>query len=236
MRPLAWTQTTSQLRVLKGGAPVPCVAPPAAEDEDEANYLKHPLEPHTALELPPAPHRKPSSAGLIVISGPPLSGKRTLGHFLNQYLPKSVHLAQTDPAEARLRGESVQSLDDLTRQIRSELGCGKRVVFSARLSTPAAKRQVLKIARRVGAPALLVEVAGTDPEALERVTELASTLTDLREVLGQLCALLRPAQPTRPRPGSPAPEVPTVTVPADAAIEDQVKAVLDGWGRLGAVD
>jgi len=184
------------------------------------------------LERPPAPHDRAPPGGLIVVTGPPLCGKRTLGHYLHEYLPRSVHLVLPDPALFELRGESPRDLSEVTSRLRSELCQGKRVVLSARLAQPAARERVLRVARRLSVPTLIVEVEGTDAVALERATELANTLADLRKVLAKLCELLPPRSPK----ASAQARVPTVVVPAEAPVEDQVKAVLDGWGKLGAVD
>lgn len=183
------------------------------------------------LERAPAPHDSASPGGLIVVTGPPLCGKRTLGHYLHEFLPRSVHLTLPDPALVELRGESPRELEEVTRRLRTELCQGMRVVLSARLAEPTARERVLRVARRLSVPTLIVEVEGTDAAALERATELANTLGDLRKVLAKLCELL-PSTRRSPRQA----RVPTVVVPAEAPVEDQVKAVLDGWGKLGAVD
>lgn len=154
-----------------------------------------------------------------------------LGHYLNEYLANSVHLSQTDPVMADLVDEDPQPLTGLMRQVRSQLRCGQKVVFSARLATSKQKERVLQVARDVGAPRLLVEIEGTDPATLERATKIADTLAEIRDLLEDLRTLISDYSTLTPGEQD---RVPTVSVPAEEPVEEQIKAVLDSWGRLGA--
>lgn len=184
------------------------------------------------LERASRTYRAPSSAGLIAITGPPMSGKQALGHSVNASLSDSIHLNQTDSVVADLRDEDPESMGDLLRTIRSELRCGHKVVFSARLASPEQRRRVLNVARELGVPRLLVELEGTDPAAIERASEVADTLQELRDVLGEFKELLPQYRSLTEREQH---RILTVTVPAEQPVEEQVKTVLDGWDELGAV-
>tara|TARA_R110002072_G_scaffold88759_1_gene199229 strand:- start:71 stop:628 length:558 start_codon:yes stop_codon:yes gene_type:complete len=177
--------------------------------------------------------REPASGqgGLIAVTGPPLSGKQALGHYLQEYLPDAIHVTQTDPMLAELHDEDSASLETLLARGRSQLRCGKQVVFSARLSSPEARGRVLDMAREVGVQRLLVEVEGTDPRVLEQAGEVAETLEEIKLLLHSLREAL---SRYRSLTAGELAGVPTLTVPADLLVEEQVRDVLAGWGRLGA--
>lgn len=184
------------------------------------------------LKLDALRESSPGWGGLIAVTGPPLSGKQHLGHYLQEYLPDAVHVSQTDPMLAELTDEGPKSLEALLARSRSELRCGKKVVFSARLASPEARARVLDMAREIGAQRLLVEIEGTDPHVLERAGDVAETLEEIQTLLHALSgALARYRSLTAPELSG----VPTLTLPADLPVEEQVRDVLAGWGRLGAI-
>lgn len=190
-------------------------------------------QPQTApsLELAIGCAPSPGWGGLIAVTGPPMSGKGDLGHFLQERLPEAVHVDQLDPLLAELSDESPASLEALLERVRSELRCGKQVVLSARLASPLARARVFDMAREVGAQRLLVEIQGTDPEVLERAGEVAETLQEVQTLLRDLNeALTRYRSLTATELSG----VPSMTLPADLPVAEQVRDVLAGWGRLGA--
>lgn len=189
-------------------------------------------QPAPILKLAAARESSPGWGGLIAVTGPPLCGKRALGHYLQEFLPDAVHVCQTDPMLAELTDEDPTSIDALLARGRSELRCGKKVVFSARLASPQARGRVLDLAREIGAQRLLVELEGTDPQVLERAGEVAATLEEIQSLLQSLReALKRYRSLTEPELSG----VPTLTLAADLPVEEQVRDVLAGWGRLAAV-
>lgn len=202
------------------------------QDAHSARRPRPRTQPAPILQLAAARESAPGWGGLIAVTGPPLSGKQALGHYLMEYLPDAVHVSQTDPMLAELNDEDPASLEPLLARSRSELRCGKKVVFSARLASPEARGRVLDMAREIGAQRLLVEVEGTDPRVLERAGEVAETLEEIQALLHTLRGALRRY---RSLTAGEVAGVPTLTVAADLAVEEQVRDVLAGWGRLGAI-
>lgn len=163
-----------------------------------------------------------------MISGPPLSGKGALGHYLHEYLPGSVHVSQTDPLVAGLRDEDPEPLDALCAKIRAQLRCGRKVVFSARLGTRQ-RRRVLDVARHAGAQRLLVELRGTDPARVQQAAQITDTIGQLQDMLVKLHGQLERYKAQH----APSSRTTTVAVSAQQPVEEQVKAVLDGWKTMG---
>ena len=132
------------------------------------------------------PESKSGRGGLIVVCGPPFSGKSLIGTRLAECLPNAVKLEAEDNI---LRAGEVWYPDDRSREPvhkpqgklletasdiwgTCEIGRTPIVILVARFATPSARRRAYKLARSKNVFFLLIQAHSTNMPVMRRISKL----------------------------------------------------------------
>ena len=200
--------------------------------------LTDPIAPERETLARPAPAKLPPTrvpggrAGLLVVTGPPLSDKLGLARALAEALPQGTTLVWPDELVRETLGvqvEEARTFADLLGDARARLNAGQQVVVCGRFDLRE-RDLAVELAHQTGCPHLVVELGGLAPrlvrEVLERVPQ-----DEASEQLSRVHEAARDYQQVRPRehPGSA-----VAVLSATGPRAEQVQQVLDRWGQLGA--
>lgn len=191
----------------------------------------HPLASPEAALRPPA--RVPGGrAGLLVVTGPPLSDKLGLARALAEALPQGTTLVWPDELVRHALGIQIheaRTFADLLGDARSRLNAGQQVVICGRFDLRE-RDLAVELAHQTGCPHLVVELGGLAPKLVREVFERASP-DEASEQLSRVHDAARDYQQVRPREH---PSGAVAVLNATGRRAEQVQQVLDRWGQLGA--
>lgn len=200
--------------------------------------LTHPIAPTRQPLARPEPSELPPSrapgghAGLLVVTGPPLSDKLGLARALAEALPQGTTLVWPDELVRDALGiqiEEARTFADLLGDARSRLNAGQQVVICGRFDLRE-RDQAVELAHRTGCPHLVVELGGLAPRLVREVFE--RTPRDVAsEQLDRVHEAARDYQQVRPREH---PSSVVAVLSATGPRAEQVQQVLDRWSQLGA--
>lgn len=192
---------------------------------------REPLARPAPATLPPA--RVPGGrAGLLVVTGPPLSDKLGLACALAEALPQGTTLVWPDELvrdALGIRIEETRTFADLLGDARSRLNAGQQVVICGRFDLRE-RDQAIELAHQTGCPHLVVELGGLAPQLVREVLERVPR-DEASEQLSRVQEAARDYQQVRPREH---PDSAVAILSATGPRAEQVQQVLDRWGRLGA--